>query len=353
LSTPALLQRLLTAPGPPGHEEAPATVWREAAAEFADDVSSDHMGSSIARVNGNGDNPLLAVIGHIDEIALLVSHVSDKGFLHVNGSGGWDPQVLVGQRVEVLARSGKVPGVIGRKPIHVLEGEERKKAVELKGLHVDIGVRDSEEARSLVHEGDPIVITAEPLELRDGRLASRSLDNRLGAYVALEVARRVSDAGGGVGPVAGVAAVQEEIGLHGARAVASGLQPDMAVVVDVTHATDAPGVDAGELGEHGLGSGPVITRGAIVSRPLNDLLDKAAESVGIECTTESAGSTTGTDADVVHMSRTGVPTAVVSIPLRYMHSPVELVELGDVEAVIEVIAALALRLEADKPLTRW
>ena len=353
MSTPALLQRLLTAPGPPGHEEAPATVWREAAAEFADDVSSDHMGSSIARVNGNGDNPLLAVIGHIDEIALLVSHVSDKGFLHVNGSGGWDPQVLVGQRVEVLTRSGKVPGVIGRKPIHVLEGEERKKAVELKGLHVDIGVRDSDEARSLVREGDPIVITAEPLELRDGRLASRSLDNRLGAYVALEVARRVSDAGGGVGPVAGVAAVQEEIGLHGARAVAYGLQPDMAVVVDVTHATDAPGVDAGELGEHGLGSGPVITRGAIVSRPLNDLLDKAAESVGIECTTEAAGSSTGTDADVVHMSRTGVPTAVVSIPLRYMHSPVELVELGDVEATIEVIAAMALALEADKPLTRW
>ena len=353
MSTPALLQRLLTAPGPPGHEEAPAAIWREAAEEFADDVSSDRMGSSIARVNGNGDNPLLAVIGHIDEIALLVSHVSDKGFLHVNGSGGWDPQVLVGQRVEVLTRSGTVPGVIGRKPIHVLEGEERKKAVELKGLHVDIGVRDSDEARSLVREGDPIVITAEPLELRDGRLASRSLDNRLGAYVALEVARRVSDAGGGVGPVAGVAAVQEEIGLHGARAVAYGLQPDMAVVVDVTHATDAPGVDAGELGEHGLGSGPVITRGAIVSRPLNDLLDKAAESVGIECTTEAAGSSTGTDADVVHMSRTGVPTAVVSIPLRYMHSPVELVELGDVEATIEVLAALALRLEADKPLTRW
>jgi endoglucanase len=353
LSTPALLQRLLTAPGPPGHEEAPAAVWREVAAEFADDVSSDRMGSSIARVNGNGDKPLLAVIGHIDEIALLVSHVSDKGFLHVNGSGGWDPQVLVGQRVEVLTRSGTVPGVIGRKPIHVLEGEERKKAVELKGLHVDIGVRDSEEARSLVREGDPIVITAEPLELRDGRLASRSLDNRLGAYVALEVARRVSDAGGGAGPVAGVAAVQEEIGLHGARAVAYGLRPDMAVVVDVTHATDAPGVDAGELGQHGLGSGPVITRGAIVSRPLNDLLDKAAESVGIDCTTEAAGSSTGTDADVVHMSRTGVPTAVVSIPLRYMHSPVELVELGDVEATIEVIAAMALRLEADKPLTRW
>jgi putative aminopeptidase FrvX len=352
LSTPDLLQRLLTAPGPPGHEAAPAAIWREAADEFADEVTLDRMGNSVARVNGSGDHPLLAVVGHVDEIALLVSHISDKGFLHVVGSGGWDPQVLVAQRVEVLTRSGPVRGVIGRKPIHVLEGEERKKAVELKGLHVDIGARDADEARSLVREGDPIVITAEPVELRGDRVISRSLDNRLGIYVALEVARRVSEAGGGVGPVAGVAAVQEEIGAHGARAMAFGLEPDLAVVVDVTHATDAPGVDPGELGEHGLGSGPVITRGAVVSRPLNDLLDEAAESAGIECTTETAGSSTRTDADSIHLSRTGVPSAVVSIPLRYMHSPVELVELPDVEATIALITALALRLE-DKPLTRW
>jgi putative aminopeptidase FrvX len=353
LSTPALLQRLLTAPGPPGHEEAPAAIWREAAEEFADEVTLDAMGTSVARVGGRSEHPLLAVVGHVDEIGLIVSHINDKGFLHVVGSGGWDPQVLVAQRVEVLTRSGPVYGVIGRKPIHVLEGEERKKAVELKGLHVDIGARDGDEARSLVREGDPIVVTAEPIDLRGDLLVSRSLDNRLGIYVALEVARRVSEAGGGGGPVAGVAAVQEELGSHGARTMAYGLEPDLAVVVDVTHATDAPGVEAGELGEHGLGSGPVITRGAIVSRPLNDLLDAAAESVGIECTTEAAGGPTRTDADVVHMSRTGVPTAVVSIPLRYMHSPVELVELGDVEATIAVIAAMALRLEADKPLTRW
>jgi putative aminopeptidase FrvX len=353
LSTPALLHSLLTAPGPPGHEEAPAAIWRETAAEFADEVTVDAMGNSVARVNGGGDHPLLAVVGHVDEIALVVSHISDKGFLHVVGSGGWDPQVLVAQRVEVLTRTGPVPGVIGRKPIHVLEGEERKKAVELKGLHVDIGARDGDEARSLVREGDPIVITAEPVELRGERIISRSLDNRLGIYVALGVARRVSEAGGGAGPVAAVAAVQEEIGAHGARAMAYGLQPDLAIAVDVTHATDAPGVDPGELGDHGLGSGPVITRGAVVSRPLNDLIDAAAESVGIECTTEAAGSSTRTDADSIHLSRTGVATAVVSIPLRYMHSPVELVELADVEATIAVIAAMALRLEADQTLARW
>jgi endoglucanase len=353
VTTPDLLTRLLTAPGPPGHEEAPAAVWRAAAEEFADEVTLDAVGNSVARVNGNSDHPLLAVVGHIDEIGLLVSHISDKGFLHVVQTGGWDPQILVGQRVEVLTRSGPVLGVVGRKPIHVLEADERKKAVELKGLHVDIGVADADEARELVREGDPIVITGEPVELRGDRVISRALDNRLGVYVALEVARRVKEAGGGGGPVAGVAAAQEEIGSHGARAMAYGLEPDLAVVVDVTHATDAPGVSAGQLGEHGLGSGPVITRGAIVSRPLNDLLDAAAEETGIECSTEAAGGATHTDADSVHLSRRGVPTAVVSIPLRYMHSPVEMVDLGDVEGVIAVIAAMALRLEADSTLARW
>ena len=350
---PALLYDLLTSAGPPGHESAPARIWREAGDAFGADVSVDAMGTSVARVAGRTETPLLAVVGHIDEIALLVSHVSDKGFLHVVGSGGWDPQVLVGQRVEVTTRSQTVPGVVGRKPIHLLESEERKKAVELKKLHVDIGAADADEARTVVSEGDQIVLSGEPVELRGGRVASRSLDNRLGVYVALEVARRVHEAGGGAGPVAGVAAVQEEIGALGAKAMAYGLQPDMAVVVDVTHATDAPGVEAGELGEHGLGSGPVISRGAIVSRPLNDLLDAAAEAEGIDCTTEVSGGATHTDADSIHLSRAGVPTAVVSIPLRYMHSPVELVELDDVENVIRLITATALALEIGQTLTRW
>jgi putative aminopeptidase FrvX len=353
MSVPAPLGDLLTAAGPPGHEAAPARVWREAAEAFGAEVTVDAMGSSVARVAGRSEHPLLAVVGHIDEIALLVSHVSDKGFLHVVRSGGWDPQVLVGQRVQVLTREGPLPGVVGRKPIHLLEGDERKKAVELKQLHVDVGARDGDEARELVREGDQVVIAAEPVELPNGRLVSRSLDNRLGVYVALEVARRVHEAGGGAGPVAGVAAVQEEIGLHGARAMAYGLRPDLAVVVDVTHATDAPGVDPGELGKHGLGDGPVITRGAIVSRPLNDLLDAAAAAEDIACTTEVAGSGTHTDADVIHMSREGIPTAVISIPLRYMHSPVELVELSDVEDVIRLIAAMAMRLEENQTLTRW
>jgi putative aminopeptidase FrvX len=348
-----LLQSLLTAPGPPGHEREPARVWREAAEEFADEVATDRLGTTVARVSGRGDTPLMAVVGHIDEIALLVSHVSDKGFLHVVQSGGWDAQILVGQRVQVLTRDGIVPGVVGRKPPHLTDAEERKKAAELKRLHVDIGAKDGDEARSMVSPGDQVVIAAEPLDLPNGRVASRALDNRLGVFVAIEVARRVKEAGGGAGPVAGVAAVQEEIGAHGARVMAYGLDLDLAVVVDVTHATDAPGVEPGELGDHGLGSGPAITRGAIVNRALVDLLDGVAAAEGIECSTEAAGRGTGTDADVVHFSRTGVPTAVVSIPLRYMHSPVELVELDDVEATIRLLTALALRLEADTGLARW
>jgi putative aminopeptidase FrvX len=353
MSASDLLRRLLTTPGPPGHEEGPTRVWREAAESFGAEVSVDAMGTSVARVGGRGEHPLLAVVGHMDEIALLASHITDKGFVHVVGSGGWDPQVLVGQRVEIFGRNGPVPGVVGRKPIHLLDSDQRKKAVELKQLHVDIGARDGDEARALVSVGSPMVIAAEPVELHGGRLVSRSMDNRLGVYVALEVARRVQEQGGGGGPVAGVAAVQEEIGAHGARAMAFGLEPDLAVVVDVTHATDAPGVEAGEVGDHGLGSGPSITRGAIVSRPLNDLLDAAAEAEGIETTTDVAGSATHTDADSIHLSRTGVPTAIVSIPLRYMHSPVELVELDDVENVIRLITAMALRLETDQALTRW
>jgi putative aminopeptidase FrvX len=353
MPAPELLHRLLTAPGPPGHESRPAAVWREAAEGFADEVTTDRLGTTVARVNGRGDSPLMAVVGHVDEIALLVSHVSDKGYLHVVQSGGWDAQVLVGQRVEVLTRDGIVPGVVGRKPPHLTEADERKKAVELKKLQVDIGAKDGDEARSMVSAGDQVLIAAEPLDMPHGRLASRALDNRLGVFVAIEVARRVKEAGGGAGPVAGVAAVQEEIGAHGARVMAYGLEPDLAVVVDVTHATDAPGVDPGELGDHGLGSGPVITRGAIVSRAVNDLLDEVAKAEGIECSTEAAGRSTGTDADTVHLSRTGVPVAVVSIPLRYMHSPVELVELSDVEATIKLLTALALRLDADASLARW
>ena len=341
---PDLLRTLLTSPGPSGHEQAPAAAWRESAAGFAE-VSTDTLGSVVARVAGTGGGPLLTVVGHIDEIGLIVTHIDDEGFLWFRGVGGWDWQILVGQRVELATRDGRIPGVVGRKPIHLLKDEERKKVVEMETLHIDIGAKDGDEARSLVRVGDTAVIAAEPVELPNGRIVSRSMDNRLGAWVAHEAARLVAEAGGSPGDVAAVAAAQEEITLGGARTTAFALDPACAIVVDVTHATDAPGVDPRREGKHELGSGPVLTRGTVVNPRLFELLHDTAEAEDIQFTVEATGGRTGTDADAVHFSRAGVPIAVVSIPLRYMHSPVEMVQLSDVEACARLIAAAARRLE--------
>jgi len=340
---PDVLRALLTAPGPSGYEAAPARVWREAAGAFAE-VSRDVMGSSVARVKGTGDGPLLAVVGHIDEIGLVVRHIDDKGFLWFTDIGGWDAQVLVGQRVEIATREGPVAGVIGKKPIHLLEEKDRKNAPELKDLHIDIAAKDGDDARSRVRLGDVAVIAGEPVELPNDRVVSRSMDNRLGAFVALETARLVAADGGAPGDVAGLAVVQEEITFAGARTSAFALEPGVAVVVDVTFSTDPPGNEEKELGKHPTGSGPVIGRGATIHPQVFELLHETAEAHEIPFTVGVSGRFTGTDADAVHLSRAGVPTGVVSIPLRYMHSPVELVQLEDVHNAARLIAAFAQRL---------
>jgi endoglucanase len=346
--TPSLLDRLLRIGAPSGHEAPAAAAWREEAS-FAS-LSTDGIGSSIARV---GDaKPLLAVVGHIDEIGLVVTHIDEKGFLWFAPIGGWDPQILVGQRVEVHARESAVPGVVGRKPIHLLDADQRKKVVELKGLHIDIGAADRDEAAEIVRIGDPVVVAAEPQPLAGGRLVSRAMDNRLGAYVALEALRRCHERGSLQGSFAAVAAVQEEIGLYGARTSAFEVRPDLAIAIDVTHATDAPGIDEKQEGSHALGSGPAIGRGSTLSPKVFELLVETAEEAEIEHTIAASGRGTSTDADAIQISRSGVPTGLVSIPLRYMHSPVELVDLADVEATVELIAAFAARLDADVDLSR-
>jgi putative aminopeptidase FrvX len=347
-TTPALLDKLLRAGAPSGYEGPAAEIWRDAAS-FAE-LSSDGLGSSIARIGDAA--PLLAVVGHIDEIGLIVTHIDEKGFLWFAPIGGWDPQVLVGQRVEVRGKDGLVPGVVGRKPIHLLEADQRKKVVELKGMHIDVGAADRDEAAALIRVGDPVVIAAEPMAVLGDRLVSRAMDNRLGAYVALESLRRSSESGNLKGSFAAVAGVQEEVGLFGARTAAFQVRPDIAIAVDVTHATDAPGVDEKEIGTHPLGSGPVIGRGSTLSPKVFELLVETAEAEGIEYSISASGRGTSTDADVLQISRAGIPTGVVSIPLRYMHSPVEMVDLRDVEAVVELLAAFAGRLTADVDLSR-
>ena len=348
---PPVLRSLLTATGPSGYETAPATVWREAAGAFAE-VTTDVMGSSTARVKGTADGPTMAIVGHIDEIGLIVTHIDDDGFLRFAGVGGWDTQILVGQRVELATRDGVVPGVIGKKPIHLLKDDERKKVAEIKDLHIDIGAADGDEARARVRVGDVAVIAAEPVEYPNGRAVSRSMDNRLGCYVAYEAARLVADAGGAAGDVVAVAAVQEETTFGGAATTAFSLKPDLAVVVDVTHATDAPGIDVNELGSHPFGSGPVIERGSNLNPRVFELLHETAEAEGIPFTVAASGRHTGTDADAMHLSGSGVPCGLIGLPLRYMHSPVEMVDLGDVDAAARLIAAAARRLAADATFLR-
>jgi putative aminopeptidase FrvX len=373
---PQTLRDLLVARGPSGYETAPASVWSEAAKAAGMQVQTDLVGTPSARVaprapvpvgrvgqpvlehtqdsaDGDAGSRRLIVMGHIDEIGLIVTHVDDEGYLWFREVGGWDAQILVGQRVVLGTRDGEILGVIGKKPIHLLREEERKKVAEVRELHIDIGAKDAEQARGLVRIGDVAVIDGDPLELPNGRLASRALDNRLGSFVALEAARLIAQAGGASDwEVVAVAAAQEETTFGGSRTSAFSLEPDAAIVVDVTHATDAPGIEVKEAGKHELGSGPVLSRGSTLNPRLSELLYETAEREGIQFTVEAIGRNTGTDADAVHLSRGGVPTALVSIPLRYMHSPVELVQLDDVQAAAALIAAAALRLDAETSFAR-
>ncbi len=343
---PATLLELLNARGPSGYEGDPTRVWLRAAGEFAQ-VSTDAMGTPLALVPARGRGPRrrLLVMGHIDEIGLIVTHIDDGGFLWFREVGGWDAQILVGQRVVIQTSAGPIIGLVGKKPIHLLRDEERKKVAEIRDLHIDIGARDGEQAREMVRIGDVAVIDGQPLAMPNGRLASRALDNRLGSFVALEAARLVAAAGGGQWELASVAAVQEEITFGGSRTSAFSLAPDAAIVIDVTHATDAPGIDLKQAGKHEFGSGPVVTRGSTLNSKLVELILAAAKAEKIQHTIEASGRATGTDADAVHLARGGIPTALVSIPIRYMHSPVEMVQLDDVNATAKLIAAAAIRLK--------
>jgi putative aminopeptidase FrvX len=334
---PPLLDELLRAPGPSGAEERPAAVWRAAASGFAE-VSSDTLGTSVARVAGTAGGPSCALIGHMDEIGFIATHLDEQGYVAIRRVGGYNPEVLVGQRVEFL--SG-VRGVVARRREQGAPGE--RKPARIEDLHVDVGARDAGEAGARVRPGDVGVFAAEPLELSDGRLASRALDNRLGCYVALEAARRV--AGEAPGDVVAIAATQEETGAHGVRSAVFGLEPELALVFDVTSASDVPGADPRDDGKHELGSGATILRGTIIHPRISDLLVESAEAEGIPYTIEVAGGASRTDADATHLSRAGIPTGLVSIPLRYMHSAIELCDLGDVEATIRLAVAFLRRLQ--------
>jgi endoglucanase len=351
MAIPQFLEALLTAAGPSGYETPAAGVWRESASSFAE-VSSDTVGSSVARVPASDGAPLVGLVGHVDEIGLVVKHITDEGVLRFGPIGGWDPQVLVGQRVAVQTSSGAVPGVIGRKPIHLLEDDDRKQVVKLEQLYIDIGASSRDDAARVVAIGDPAVIAAQPIELANGRIASKAMDNRLGAYIVLEAARRVAEDGVGKWSVVAIAAAQEETTFAGARTSAYALDMQACIVVDVTFASDIPDMDAAKSGEAKLGHGVQISRGANLHPRMTELLVDTAETENIPYTVSVPGRHSGTDADAIHFARAGVPCGLVSVPLRYMHSPVETVQMADVEHAIELLAATCLRLDPGEDFRR-
>ncbi|HVM69146.1 MAG TPA: M20/M25/M40 family metallo-hydrolase [Gaiellaceae bacterium] len=339
---PELLDRLLRAHGPSGHEHLAFDVVREAVAGVAE-TSTDTVGNLLVQLPGTGGGPSLGVFAHLDVIGLAVAHIGDDGLLSTHTLGVWRAGVGYGQRVEIATRDGIVHGVVAARS----KDNEKK---EWSDLFVDIGARDGADARRLVRPGDPMVVAAPPVELANGRIASRNHDNRACVYVALEALRRLAEEPAAA-DVTVVAGAHEELGHAGAAAATHSLRPDIALVLDVTYATDVPAGDASEGGDHRLGGGPAIFRGPAIHPRLFDLLVETAEAEGIPTTVET-GMKTFTDADDTYLSRGGVPTAVVSVPLRNMHSPIEVVDLADLDACIRLVAAFARRLEPGLDLRR-
>ena len=334
------LKRLLDTPAPSGFEAAAARVWREEAKTFADDVSADVAGNSVALLNGDGA-PRIMLAGHIDEIGVMVTHIDDEGFLYFEGIGGWDSQVLVGQRIRLITKQGHVVGVVGKKPIHLMKTEDREKVSKIEDLWIDIGAANRQAALDRgLRVGDPGVIDSTMVQLTEDLIASRSIDNRIGAFVVLEALRLLS-ADKPAAMVAAVATAQEEIGYSGggARTAAYRLDPQLALVVDVTFSTDAPGIEKKEVGEHKLGGGPVLTRGSAAHTVVFERLVAVAEREKIPYTINAAARFTSTDADAIYLSRAGVATGIISVPNRYMHSPNEIISLADLQATSRLIAA--------------
>lgn len=342
---PELLDRLLRAPGPSGHEDAVAEVLRDALGGVAE-VERDTLGTTFARLRGSRGGPTLALFAHLDEIGLAVAHVGDDGLLSVHNLGVWSWWLAPGRHVEVHTRGGAVPGAAHR------AGHEWKEAPdEWSKIHVDVGARSAEEARALgIRPGDPVVVVAPPYELANGRVASKALDNRASVYAAAEALLRLAEAPP-TGDVVLVGSVHEELGHAGARAAAYAARPDVAIALDVTYATDVPGEDAREAGDHRLGGGPALFRGPAINPHVHDRLVAAAEAEGIAHTIET-GMKTWTDADDTFQAGAGVATGLVSIPVRGMHTPAEIVQLSDVEDTVRLLVAFARALEVGADFRR-
>lgn len=335
------LEQLLDAPSPSGYEQPAQRVFREYASQYCDEVTTDVMGNVFARVAGKGrDLPRVMVVGHTDEIGLQVKYIDDRGFIYFAAVGGVDAHLTPGKRVNIHAAAGPLAGVIGKKPIHLMDTKDRETVVKLEAQYIDIGAKDKKEAQKLVRVGDAVTFDSSFTRLQGDRVASRGFDDKAGCFVVAEVLRLVKASGKKLSvDLYGVSSVQEEIGLRGGTTSCYTINPDVGICVEVDFATDQPDVEKKHNGEVGLGKGPILARGANINPHLFDLLSAAAEKEKIDIQHTASPRATGTDANVMQISRGGVATALVKIPLRYMHTPVETVSLGDLENAARLIVA--------------
>jgi endoglucanase len=339
------LRTLVNTPSPVGHEVRGQRVWLEYAKQFADETFSDAYGNCVAVLN-KGGSPRLMVAGHADEIAMAVSYINDEGYIYVRKMGGIDAAITKAQRVVIHAKKGPVKGVVGNVAPHLMKDEKEAKLPKIHDLFIDIGVPSRPEAEKLVQVGDPITLVDEFDLLRNDLAVARAFDNRIGTFAVVETLRLLRESKTKLqAEVCAVSNVQEEVGLFGARQIAYSLKPDVAIVVDVTHATDYPTINKTQHGDLKVGAGPTLTHGGCNHPEVVARLEQVAKAKKIPLQHEAMSATSGTDTDAIFWTRGGISSALVSLPNRYMHSPVEIVSLKDLGRIPELLAAFALSLK--------
>jgi endoglucanase len=340
----SFLRRLVNTPSPVGHEAPGQRVWLQYAKRYADETFSDAYGNCVAVLN-KGGSPRIMLAGHADEIAMAVNYIDEQGFVYVRKMGGVNPAISKAQRVLIHTRNGPVKGLVGNVAPHLMKEEKDPKPPKMHELFIDLGAKDREEAEKLVQIGDPVTITADFDLLRNELAVARAFDNRIGTFAVAEALRLLKESKTRLqAEVSAVSNVQEEVGLLGARQIAYTLKPDVALVVDVTHATDYPTVNKPQHGDVRIGGGPTLTHGGCNHPEVVARIEQIAKSKKIALQHEATSGTSGTDTDVIFWTRGGIASALISLPNRYMHSPVEVVSLQDLEQIPVLLAGVAASL---------
>ena len=339
------LEQLVSAPSPSGFEKPVQELVRRRFEGLADEIRTDVHGNVIAVKNPNG-SPRFMLAAHCDEIGFMVKHISDEGYIYFTAVGGVDVSLVAGREVEIHAEKGIVPGIVGKMPIHLMHDEEPKKKTKIYDLWIDTGAKNKKDLEGLVSIGNVITFRNNFAVLKNNLVSGRSFDDKAGVFVLTEVMKNLSGQNLSAAFFA-VSTVQEEVGLRGAKTSAYSIKPDVGIAVDVDHSSDYPEADKKRLGDISLGKGPVIPVGANINPVLGNLLMETSKQEKIPCQISGSPAATGTDANVMQLTRSGVATALVGIPNRYMHTPVEVISLDDIENAVKLISALLGRLTGD------